>query len=1011
MSVVDLVFSPFVFIVEQLFLLGYRLTGNYGVAVVLLSFAISLLLLPVFILIERAKKRDDAVKRKMKPVLDEIKRCYKGQERYYYIRTLHRQHGYNSFRALVPVLSLLLQIPFFIAAYQFLEHYEPLVGQGFLLIDDLSAPDRLLGKVNLLPILMTIVNLVTAWFYTRNGDTGERRQMLVVAGVFLVLLYNFPSGLVLYWTMNNVFSFFRLFITNPEVFRRKGWESGAVKIGMLRKKGWVMLRTGLVKIRIQPWIFLSLLFLSLYFLVSGKYYYAEQNNTLLAFSLVFMVLIQAIGFLFFCRVREMRYRTLYRVSALLLLATFLVQVVQVFVLLRGTDLSAILFNIRIVVGESQLPDIILPGLLFSVVTLPWYFRQQGVQFSGPAIPSPVIFLLSAAYIFGFIVLWNPLIVYASFPETFSFSGLDLMLKNLPVFVVLFLGSAGIYFVTPRKFRWLLVAAAFTTVAVSFIHHALLPIDVGTLQESRFEKERALIVSPLFYVLEGGAIIALFMTSLLLLRRRFGRQVIVGLALLNAVIIGQSLYRVVSSDSFTRNEARFRDSAHSIPFSKTEKNVIYFIPDMFQGWAMHRMMNENPELKAQLDGFVWYPNALAISRVTNTSVGPLLGGHAYAPDSLDQDTERTIQEKLSQAKRDLSGKIRQQGYLFSSTRVPYCSIEEGAYDVFLPDWHEDWDAYNKQLGIRVTEEINYRLLSYNALFFSAPLALKSKIYNNGQWLFMRMKKAGRNTSTSLKHQFLRLLPYISKAGSEKGNFVLIYSMVSHFPWSIVGSNGAMVHDVSPYENNKWILETLSTWFGWMKENGVYDNTRIVIVSDHGTHWKRFNRELDIDNPFKNFDDASVPLNYMLDLNPVILVKDFNASEPFSEDWRFMSNMDAIGMALGEDGSAGGIGSAPAGSSSGAAGEAGGGGGSVGAVGAGSEAAGSVTAGDGGGVAAGGADGGEASRSLPAFVSWWTRDMNNRTQFSLEHKYIVKDTIFNADNWTMVWDKHLGEIVPE
>jgi len=377
--------------------------------------------------------------------------------------------------------------------------------------------------------------------------------------------------------------------------------------------------------------------------------------------------------------------------------------------------------------------------------------------------------------------------------------------------------------------------------------------------------------------------------------------------------------------------------------------------------MHRMMNENPELKAQLKGFVWYPNALAVSRVTNTSVGPLLGGHPYAPDSLDLDTERTIEQKLSQAKRDLSTKVRQQGYLFTSTRVPYCSIEDESYDVFLPDWHEDWDVHNKQLGIRVTEEINYALLSYNALFFSAPLALKSKIYNNGRWLFMKKNKAGRNTSTSLKHQFLRLLPYISKTSPDKGNFVLIYSMVSHFPWSTVNDNGAMIHDVSPYENNKWIIETLCTWFSWMKENGVYDNTRIVIVSDHGTHWRRFNRELDIDNPFKNVDDQSVPLNYLLDLNPVIMVKDFDASEPFSEDWQFMSNMDAIGMALGEDG--------PAGASA------------------------------------------DSTRLLPAFVSWWTRDMNNRTRFSLEHKYIVKDTIFNADNWTMVWDKHLGEIVPE
>jgi hypothetical protein len=68
---------------------------------------------------------------------------------------------------------------------------------------------------------MTLVNLVTAYFYTRNGNTSERLQMLIVAGIFLVLLFNLPSCLLLYWTMNNVFSFFRLFITNPEVFKKR----------------------------------------------------------------------------------------------------------------------------------------------------------------------------------------------------------------------------------------------------------------------------------------------------------------------------------------------------------------------------------------------------------------------------------------------------------------------------------------------------------------------------------------------------------------------------------------------------------------------------------------------------------------------------------------------------------------------------------------------------------------------------------------------------------------------
>ena len=112
MNIFDYVIAPFLFIIKQIFLVGHAITGNYGISIVFLSFVISLLLLPVFILIERVKKRDDVIKQKMKPLVDEIKRCFKGQESHYYLKTLNRQHNYSAAQSLIPTLSLLLQIPF-----------------------------------------------------------------------------------------------------------------------------------------------------------------------------------------------------------------------------------------------------------------------------------------------------------------------------------------------------------------------------------------------------------------------------------------------------------------------------------------------------------------------------------------------------------------------------------------------------------------------------------------------------------------------------------------------------------------------------------------------------------------------------------------------------------------------------------------------------------------------------------------------------------------------------------
>ena len=65
MDIFEIILSPFVFIIKQLFEFSYGLIDDYGIAIILLSFFISALLLPVFILIEKAKKKDDIVKRKM----------------------------------------------------------------------------------------------------------------------------------------------------------------------------------------------------------------------------------------------------------------------------------------------------------------------------------------------------------------------------------------------------------------------------------------------------------------------------------------------------------------------------------------------------------------------------------------------------------------------------------------------------------------------------------------------------------------------------------------------------------------------------------------------------------------------------------------------------------------------------------------------------------------------------------------------------------------------------------
>lgn len=188
---------------------AHALTGSWGLAIIALSFAFNLALLPAYHLAEKVQNRERNIQRRMAPKIAEFKYAFKGEERYLMLRALYRQYGYHPVYGLRGLLPLTIQIPFFIATYGLLSHYKPLIGERFLIIADLGRPDHLLFGLNLLPILMTALNMLAVHFYSRQLPQREKIQSLVIALIFLVLLYKSPSGLVVYWTVNNLISVFR----------------------------------------------------------------------------------------------------------------------------------------------------------------------------------------------------------------------------------------------------------------------------------------------------------------------------------------------------------------------------------------------------------------------------------------------------------------------------------------------------------------------------------------------------------------------------------------------------------------------------------------------------------------------------------------------------------------------------------------------------------------------------------------------------------------------------------
>jgi len=205
-----IIIYPLVQIIEIIFRTGNKLFGNTGLAIICVSLAITFLCLPLYIVAEKWQQLERETIRKLKPKVDKIKGVFSGDERYMILSTYYRQNHYNQLYALRNSFGIIIQIPFFIAAYSFISHLDALKNNPFIFIRDLSDPDGLLTvngiQINILPILMTLINCVSGAIYAKNLYAKDRVQIYATAAVFLILLYNSPSGLVLYWTMNNVFS-------------------------------------------------------------------------------------------------------------------------------------------------------------------------------------------------------------------------------------------------------------------------------------------------------------------------------------------------------------------------------------------------------------------------------------------------------------------------------------------------------------------------------------------------------------------------------------------------------------------------------------------------------------------------------------------------------------------------------------------------------------------------------------------------------------------------------------
>jgi YidC/Oxa1 family membrane protein insertase len=217
-------FGYFEFIAVPLFLIMKWLNQHlhsYGLAIIILTFLIKLIFYPITQRTMVNMRRLQTQMKRVQPRVQHLKEQYarKGrsmkarQEMHEQMMELYRREGINPMAGMTGCLPLLLQIPILWAFYNLLSTAIELRRAPFLYLRDLSAQD----PYYITPIIMG----ATMWIQQRMSGTAmpepSQRLIMNLMPVFMTYVFlSFPSGLVLYWLVNNILSIGQQYLINRQ---------------------------------------------------------------------------------------------------------------------------------------------------------------------------------------------------------------------------------------------------------------------------------------------------------------------------------------------------------------------------------------------------------------------------------------------------------------------------------------------------------------------------------------------------------------------------------------------------------------------------------------------------------------------------------------------------------------------------------------------------------------------------------------------------------------------------
>lgn len=849
------ILAPLEFLLRIVFENSYKITNNYGLSLIIMSIVITVGTYPLYYLADIWKEKEKTIQDLMSDDLNKIKVAFTGQKRFYLTQTTYRIFHYKSWYAFRTSLGILIQIPFFFAAYNVLSNFKGYEGVGFLFIKDLSAPDSLLGSINILPFIMTLFNVISSIIYTKSLKLTDNEQQFVLAGVFLLLLYNSPSALLIYWSFNNFLSIFKSLI---RFIKNKESISLDINISFFSKPFLIV-------------VILLSMFISFYIL----------DNTLLIRYLILLQFGCAILSIIFFVVKNKINRE--NITLIICYGLFLFLYLSKSTIISRSCISALT---------------IVSGFLLIYYNLTSIKEQSECSWFSKRDENIVILSFSILF---FILL--PLNIYFSNKVEFELKLLKLIVSE----ILIFLTVSGILILLNRlifrKSHYVIKALIFLFISY-FMYSLFFKLDYGLMSEFSFQKDYSIYDTCANSYLKDFLIVIFIIYIVNYLTKKKIKIIIpaiFSILFIYLCIVSINAYKSRNVTVVETNTSQELPENTEIinTLSLNQKNVIFYMSDMMNGNYFGRYLEENPEAEKILNGFVWYEDTLSIASATINTLPVMYGGLSYTPEELNKIDSSYI-DKVLPGVSDFWEKLLSNNFRISNVtewaglNVPAEDLINKGYDTkdyYIQDCRDyvGYYCHKNNISINYGDEKTY-LLNMLSIFMVSPNCTKKYVYDNGKWNNNNLQIKARQKFSLVGISYLSLFPNIATVkNTDKNCFLYILGSLTHDPYGI-GENGNLITSSIeldspelPYYSAKKNIDEFIKLLDFLKENDIYDNTMIILCSDHGNAF--------FDNSLCNTFNVSAEIsNDLSKCYAMLLTKNFNANDEFVISNSYMQNSD-------------------------------------------------------------------------------------------------------------------------